>query len=206
MKWTLKYRLISNWSTWSLSGSQPIEDSHPMSCLSVEPSQDLMLRSTVSFFSASNIRALFAPPLNRGGVIFSLQFVCVSVCVCVCVSVRTFLWTKFQPNGCTDLDAVFAKWLLPLLAQTLLNLVTLGQRSRSQWRNSHFFLHNSLLISLPCISALLSLIKMKFVMSPRYTLGRFVFKFHKNRIGDDVIMTPFKFSLNNCQYLKFYWT
>ena len=66
-------------------------------------------------------------------------FVWVSVCVSVCLCVRHFLWTKFQPNGCTDLDAVFAKWLLTALAQTLLNLVTLGQRSRSQWRNIHYF-------------------------------------------------------------------
>ena len=29
---------------------------------------------------------LVTPPRNRGGVIFSLQFVCVSVCLCVCVS------------------------------------------------------------------------------------------------------------------------
>ena len=69
--------------------------------------------------------------------------VCLCVCVCVCVSVclcvRHFLWTKFQLNGCTDLDAVFTKWLLTALAQTLLNLVTLGQRSRSQWRDTHFF-------------------------------------------------------------------
>ena len=68
----------------------------------------------------------FTPPRNRGGVIFSLQF----VCVCVCPE---FLWTKFQPNGCTDLDAVFAKWLLTTLAQILLKLVTLGQMSRSRW-------------------------------------------------------------------------
>ena len=75
--------------------------------------------------------------VTPGGVTFSLQFVC--VCVCLCLSVRHFLWTKFQPNGCIDLDAVFAKWLLTAMAQTLLNLVTLGQRSRSQWRNTHFF-------------------------------------------------------------------
>ena len=31
----------------------------------------------------------FTSPRNRGGVIFSLQFVCVSVCVCLCV--RHFL-------------------------------------------------------------------------------------------------------------------
>ena len=57
--------------------------------------------------------------------------VCVSVCLSVCLCVRHFLWTKFQPNGCTDLNAIFAKWLLSALARTLLNLVTLGQRSRS---------------------------------------------------------------------------
>ena len=84
---------------------------------------------------------IFTPPQNRGGVIFSLQFVCVCVCVCVSVClfvytcVRFCLWTKFQSNGCT----VFAKGLLTALAQTLLKLVTLGQRSRSQWRNTHFF-------------------------------------------------------------------
>ena len=48
-------------------------------------------------------------PRNRGGL-FSLQFVCVCVCVRLC------LWTKFQSNGCTDLDAVFAKRLLSTLA------------------------------------------------------------------------------------------
>ena len=54
---------------------------------------------------------LITPPRNRGGVIFSLQFVCVSVCVCVCVCVcpALFLWTKFQPNGYTYFDAVFTK-------------------------------------------------------------------------------------------------
>ena len=107
---------------------------------------------------------------------------CVSVCVSVCLSVcpAEFLWTKFKPNGCTDLDAIFAKWLLIALAQTLLKLVTLDQRSRSQWRN-HFFSYNSMLTSLPCISALLCLIKMKFGMSLWYTLVRFLFKFHKIR-------------------------
>ena len=45
------------------------------------------------------------------GYIFTA--VCLCVCLCVClsvrVSVRLFLWTKFQPNGRIDLDAVFAK-------------------------------------------------------------------------------------------------
>ena len=77
---------------------------------------------------------VFTPPRNRGGVIFSLQFVSVCVCVSVCLSVcPDFLWTKFQPNGCTDLDAVFTKWLLTTLARSLLKLVTLGRRSRSRW-------------------------------------------------------------------------
>ena len=61
-----------------------------------------------------------------------------TVCLCVCECGRLSLWTKFQPNGWTDLDAVFAKWLLTALAQTLLKLVSLGQRSRSQLRNIHF--------------------------------------------------------------------
>ena len=38
---------------------------------------------------------------------------------------------------------------------------------------------------------------MKFGMSHGYTLGRFVFDFHKIQMGNDVIMTSFKFSLNN---------
>ena len=61
---------------------------------------------------------IFTPPQNRGGVIFLLRFVCLSVSVCVCVSVN-----KIQA---TDLDAVFAKWLLIALARTLLKLMTLG--------------------------------------------------------------------------------
>ena len=84
--------------------------------------------------------------------------VCVSVCVSVC------LWTKFQPKRCTDLDAVFSKWLLTALAQTLLKFVTFSKRSRSQWRNIHFFLHYSLSIALLCISALLCPIKIKYSM------------------------------------------
>ena len=33
------------------------------------------------------VTPIFAPQQNRGGVIFSLQFVCLSVCLSVCVSV-----------------------------------------------------------------------------------------------------------------------
>ena len=46
--------------------------------------------------------------------------VCVSVSVCVCVGVCV----------CVRVFERFAKWLLTTLAQTLLKLVTLGQRSR----------------------------------------------------------------------------
>ena len=59
----------------------------------------------------------FTPPQNRGGVIFSLQFVCVSVCPALLV------------------NKIPAEWM------------------------------------------------------HRYTLGRFVLKFHKNRTGKDVIVT-----------------
>ena len=38
----------------------------------------------------------------------------------------------------------------------------------------------------------------------RYALGRFVFEFDKIRMGDDVIVTSFKFSVNNGPYFKFY--
>ena len=55
------------------------------------------------------------------------SYIFTSVCLCVCVS-NVFLWTKFQPNGWTDLDAVIVKRLLSTLAQTLLKLVTLGHR------------------------------------------------------------------------------
>ena len=145
----------------------------------------------------------FTPPRNRGGVIFSLQFV--SVCVCLCVCPVEFLWTKFQLNGWTNLDAVFTKWLLRTLARTLSNWWP-WVKGQGHSDVIPIFLHNSLLTSLLCISAHLCSIKMKFDMLLRYTLGRFVFKFHKIPMGDDVIMTSFKFSQNNCPYLIFYWT
>ena len=143
---------------------------------------------------------LFTLPQNREGVIFSLQFVCVSECL--------------SGSACEQNSAKRMNWfgrgfrwvLLTALAQSLIRLVNLGQRSRSQWRNTNFFLYNSVLTSLFCISALLCSIKIKFGMWLRYTLCRFVFKFHEIRMGDDVIMTSFKFSPNNCPYLKFYWT
>ena len=53
---------------------------------------------------ASNV---ITPPRNHGGVIFSLQFVCVCVCLCVRISCeqnssRTDvpIWMRFSLNGC----------------------------------------------------------------------------------------------------------
>ena len=46
----------------------------------------------------------FTPPRNCGGVIFLLQFVClsvcVSVCVCVCVSVNKISAKRMHQFGC----------------------------------------------------------------------------------------------------------
>ena len=48
--------------------------------------------------------------------------------------------------------------------------------------------------------------KLKFGMLLKNALGRFTFKFHEIRTNDDVIVTSFKSSPNNCPYLKFYLT
>ena len=98
-----------------------------------------------------------------------------SIFTAVCLCVRLCLWTKFlgQPNRWTDLDAVFAKRLISTLARTLLKLVTLGQRSRSQWLKIHFFFI-ILLTSLMYISALVCLTNLKFDMTLWYALCRFV--------------------------------
>ena len=45
------------------------------------------LKYVIYIFRVFIQKRIFTPPRNRGGVIFSLQFVCVSVCVCVCVCV-----------------------------------------------------------------------------------------------------------------------
>ena len=135
------------------------------------------------------------------GYIFAA--VCLCVCLYVCL-VRLCLWIKFQPNRWTDLDAVFTKWLLTTLAWTLWPYGNWWSWVKGQGHSDviPMFPHNSLFTYLLCISALLFFIKMKFDMS----LGWFVFKFYKNWIGDDIIVTSFKFSPNNCPYLKFYWT
>ena len=92
------------------------------------------------------IMLFVTPPRNHGGVIFSLQFVCVCVCLsgsaCKQNSSQTDppIWTWF-----------LLKMLLPALAQTLLNLV----KGQGHSDVIPIFFHNSLLTSLPCISALM---------------------------------------------------
>ena len=53
----------------------------------------------------------FTPPQNRGGVIFSLQFVC--LCVCPALFVNKIpaepIWTRFLLNGFSSLNKVFKK-------------------------------------------------------------------------------------------------
>ena len=46
-------------------------------------------------------KTFFTPPRNRGGVIFSLQFVCVCVFVCVCLCV-CLLFSCEQNSSRTD--------------------------------------------------------------------------------------------------------
>ena len=151
------------------------------------------------------MKTFITPPKKCGGVIFSLTAVCLCVCLSVCLSVQHCLWTKSQRKRMSSpiwtrfsLNGCLPHWLKPYRYWWPL------VKGQGQWRNSHFFLHNSLLISLLCISALLCSIKMKFGMSLRYTLGRFVFKLHKTRMDYDVIVTSLKFSQNNYPYVKFY--
>ena len=115
-----------------------------------------------------------------------LQFVCVSVCMMSACEQNysrtdTLIWTQFSLNGClAHWLGLYWNWWPWVKGQGHSDVTS-------------FFLHNSLLSSLLCISALLSLIKIKFDMSLLYTLCRFVLKFHKIQMEDDVIMTSFKF-------------
>ena len=63
-------------------------------------------------------------------------YIFIAVCLSVCVL------TKFQPNGCTDSDTVFAKWLL-----TPFEIGDLGSKVKVTVTQYPFFLHISLLTS-----------------------------------------------------------
>ena len=69
----------------------------------------------------------------RGYTFSVVLCVCVCVCVCVCLS-----GSACEQNSSRMDEPICTKWLLAELAQTLLKLVTLDQRSRSQWRYVHF--------------------------------------------------------------------
>ena len=154
-------------------------------------------------FYISNLKDLKYIEIKNGPCNAS---VCVSVCLSVCVCVRCFLVNKFQPNGWTDLDVVFKKMVAYRTGSNPIEIGDLGSKVKVTMTLYPFFLHISQLTSLLWISALLCRIIMKFSSSLRYALGRFVFEFDKIWMGDDVIVTSFKFSANNCPYLKFYWT
>ena len=98
----------------------------------------------------------FTPPQNLGGVVFSLQF------VCVCVFDSAYEQNSSRTDA-TILNIIFAKRLriLILMARTLLKLVTWVTVTVTQYP---FFVHNSLLTSILYISALVCLIKLKFGM------------------------------------------
>ena len=139
------------------------------------------------------------PPRNRGwGYIFTTICLCVCECVFSCEQNSSRkdepIWTQFSLNDCLQ------HWLEPFLNWWP------WVKGKGHSGVISIFLHNSLLFSLLCISDFLCSIKMKLGMMLRYTLGRFMFKLHKNRMDDYVIMTSFKFSPNNSPCLKVYWT
>ena len=85
------------------------EQEQQVTVFSLRTGHNSLSRSLSAF--PFNMRGFFfTPPQNHGGVIFSLQFVCVSVCVSVYVSGTSceqnasqsdaLIWTQFLLNGC----------------------------------------------------------------------------------------------------------
>ena len=58
--------------------------------------------------------------------------------VCLCVYVCVCLWTKFQSNRCSDLDVIFAKWLLTALAQTFIFRICIWSKILKIWKHLIF--------------------------------------------------------------------
>ena len=106
------------------------------------------------------------------GLYFHYSLSVCRVCVCVCLIVAcgqnssqtdVSTWTQFSLNGCLPhLLGLYWNWWPCVKGQGHSDVI-------------FFFLHDSLLISLLCISALLCLIEKKFGMSIRYALGRLNF-------------------------------
>ena len=131
---------------WILSelSNQDLSLSLPLFSLSL--SQCLFLFLSFYLARRKNLFYIFTPPWNCGGVIFSLQFVCVCVCVCVCPSLC--LWTKFQPNGFTVLDAVSFRYTADYYIDSdPIDIGDLGSKVKVTVTQYPFYLHNSLLIS-----------------------------------------------------------
>ena len=108
----------------------------------------------------------FTPPRNRGGIIFSLQFVCVCVCVSVCISVcPAVLVNKIPAEQMNRFGRGFRYLVASYTGSDPIEFGDLGSKVKVTVTQYLFFLHNSLLSSLLCISALLCLTKIKFGMS-----------------------------------------
>ena len=130
----------------------------------------------VPFWVLQKNCSLFTPPRNRGGVIFLLQFVCLSVSVCVCVSVNKIAAERMHQFGCGF------RWIVAYCTgSNPIEIGDLGSKVKVTVTQYPFFLHSSLLTSLLFISALLYLIKLKFSMPLRYAICRFVFEFYKKK-------------------------
>ena len=100
---------------------------------------------------------IFTHPRNRGRLISSLQFVCVSVCVCVsgtsCEQNSSWtdapIWTRFSLNGCFPYKLrpywIWWSWVnlmichidIPLV-DLCSNLIKLEWEMRSLWRHLSF--------------------------------------------------------------------
>ena len=123
---------------------------------------------SVVLFHGQWLSYLITPPRIRGGVIFSLQFVCVCVRLISCEQNSSRkdspIWTRFSLNGCLlHWLGLYWNWWPLVKGQGHSDVVPI------------FFL-NSMLTSLLCISASICPIIMKFGISLRYTLGRLTFK------------------------------
>ena len=139
--------------------------------------------------------------------VYIFTAVCLCVCLCVCLSIcLTLLVNKIQAKRILRFGRIFRKMVANGTSSYPIEIGDLWTKVKSQWRNIHFFLPNSLLTLLLWISPLLRPIKMEFGRFLRYAFGRFMFEFDKNPTNDDVIVTSFKFSPYKCQYFQFYWT
>ena len=77
------------------------------------------------------------PPRNRGGVIFSLQFVCVSVCLCVCPAL---LVNKIPTERMHRFGRGFHLMIASRTGSDPIEFGDLGSKVKfTRWRNTHFF-------------------------------------------------------------------